>query len=495
MVKAILMGAWSGAVLFSLAVGADVGPLLAVGGLAVLVELLTGGRLLDRKFTILSGNSDSGRAKALSFADIGGQQVAVRELVEALEFIKNERSAVRMGIRPLRGILLAGPPGTGKTLLARAAASYTQAVFLSASGSDFIEMYAGVGAKRVRDLFASARAAAASQGSRTAVIFIDEIDVLGAVRGRHASHMEYDQTLNQLLAEMDGLSAVRDDVRVLVIAATNRVDLLDPALLRPGRFDRIVSVDLPDAQGRLEILRIHTARKPLANDVDLAKVAREAYGFSGAHLESLANEAAILALRAGRNIITSEDFSEAMEKVIMGERIQRKPDDEQLMRVAVHELGHAVVSEVLEPGSVASVTVAGRGKALGYVRHSPRSDLSLETRGQIERRICVLVAGVVSERLILGEGSTGASQDISQALDAARLIVKCGLSDAGIVSEDDMPKERYHEIIAGLVKAGQERAASIISARRDQIVRMAEFLCREERMDGESFRAELCQAA
>ena len=172
MVKAILMGAWSGAVLFSLAVGADVGPLLAVGGLAVLVELLTGGRLLDRKFTILSGNSDSGRAKALSFADIGGQQVAVRELVEALEFIKNERSAVRMGIRPPRGILLAGPPGTGKTLLARAAASYTQAVFLSASGSDFIEMYAGVGAKRVRDLFASARAAAASQGSRTAVIFI-----------------------------------------------------------------------------------------------------------------------------------------------------------------------------------------------------------------------------------------------------------------------------------------------------------------------------------
>lgn len=495
MVKAILIGAWSGAVLFTVAVGADVTPLVLIGGIALLVEMLVSGRLTDKKFTVVGGGGDAGRRQALSFSDIGGQQVAVRELVEALEFIKNEQSAVKMGIRPLRGILLAGPPGTGKTLLARAAASYTQAVFLSVAGSDFIEMYAGVGAKRVRDLFASARSAAAARGSRTAVVFIDEIDVVGAVRGRHASHMEYDQTLNQLLVEMDGLTSSNDDVRVLVMAATNRPDLLDPALLRPGRFDRTVSVDLPDAAGRLEILKIHTAAKPIADDVDLEEVAHEAYGFSGAHLESLANEAAILALRAGRDTITADDFSNAIEKVIMGERIERRPDDEQMKRVAIHELGHAVVSETLSPGSVASITVAGRGKALGYVRHSPKSDSSLETRGEIEQRICMLVAGAVSERLMLGEGSTGASQDIAQALEAARLMVKCGLSDAGIVSEDDMPKDQYHDIIARLVRAGQERAASIVSARRDQMLELAAFLCKEERIDGDGFRASLNQAA
>lgn len=495
MVKAILIGAWSGAVLFTVAVGADVTPLVLIGGIALLLEMLVSGKLTDKKFTVLGGSGGTGQRQALSFSDIGGQQVAVRELVEALEFIKNEQSAVKMGIRPLRGILLAGPPGTGKTLLARAAASYTRAVFLAAAGSDFIEMYAGVGAKRVRDLFASARSAAAAQGSRTAVVFIDEIDVVGAVRGRHASHMEYDQTLNQLLVEMDGLTASADEVRVLVMAATNRADLLDPALLRPGRFDRTVSVDLPDARGRLEILKIHTATKPVADGVDLEKVAHEAYGFSGAHLESLANEAAILALRDGRSTITADDFSDAIEKVIMGERVERRPDEEQMTRVAVHELGHAVVSEVLSPGSVASITVAGRGKALGYVRHSPRSDSALETRGEIEQRICMLVAGAVSERLILGQGSTGASQDIEQALDAARLMAKCGLSDAGIVSQEDMPKEQYHDIIAGLVRAGQERATSIISARRDQVVELAAFLCREERMDGDSFRASLNRAA
>lgn len=495
MIKALLIGAWAGAVLFTLAVGGDVGMLLIIGGAAALAYLMMSGKIFDRKFSVVQASDGSNHVQALSFSDIGGQDVAVRELVEALEFIKNEKSAIQMGIRPLRGILLAGPPGTGKTLLARAAASYTHAVYLAASGSDFIEMYAGVGARRVRDLFASARSSGASSASRTAVVFIDEIDVLGAVRGKHASHMEYDQTLNQLLVEMDGLTSNRDDVRVLVLAATNRADLLDPALLRPGRFDRIVSVDLPDSRGRHEILRIHTQAKPIAPDVDLEHVALEAYGFSGAHLESLANEAAIMALRAGRCEITADDFSEAMEKVIMGERIQRRPDDEQLMRVAVHELGHAIVSETLAPGSVASVTVSGRGKALGYVRHSPRVDGYLETRAQLEERICMLVAGAVSEKAVLGQGSTGASQDIKQAVDAAKLMVRCGLSDAGIVSEDDMPKDKYHEIIARLVRSGEERAFSIISPRTEEISEMARTLCEKERMDGDSFRASLHTAA
>lgn len=280
-----------------------------------------------------------------------------------------------------------------------------------------------------------------------------------------------------------------------MIGATNRADLLDPALLRPGRFDRLVDVDLPDREGRRHILEIHTRHKPLAEDVDIDKVAAETYGFSGAHLESLTNEAAIMALRAGRVRITMNDFSEAMEKVIMGERIERKPDEEELRRVAVHELGHAVVSELLKPGSVAAVTVSSRGKALGYVRHAPRSDKYIETAAELEARISVLLAGAMAEELILGERSTGASQDIQQAVETARKIVNCGLSDLGIISEEDIPRDQYHTAVTRLVQAQEERAKSLLVPNAEFIRKTAGELMSVEKMNGDTFRAELSQTA
>ncbi len=301
----------------------------------------------------------------VTFDDIGGQESAKRELKEALDFMKEGERVSELGIRPLKGILLTGPPGTGKTLLAKAAATYTDSAFISVSGSAFIEMYAGVGAKRVRDVFARAREEARNGGKSNAIIFIDEIDVLGATRGRNQGHMEYDQTLNQLLIQMDGFSSA-SDVKVLVMAATNRVDLLDDALLRPGRFDRIVSVDLPDRIARKRILEIHSKGKPIASDVDFEELADESYGFSGAHIASVANEAAIMALRDSKDEINMEDFKEAIEKVMLGEKIDRKPKDEDMKRIAVHEVGHAVMSELSNPGSVAAVTVTSRGKALGF---------------------------------------------------------------------------------------------------------------------------------
>ena len=227
----------------------------------------------------------------VTFDDIGDRTWPNGSL-EALEFVNNREKCLKLGIRPLKGILLVGPPGTGKTLLAKAAASYTDSAFVATSGSSFVEMYAGVGAQRIRKVFSMGRQAAREQGKGSAIIFIDEIEVIGGKRGRHSSHLEYDQTLNQLLVEMDGINAT-NDVRVLVVGATNRADLLDPALIRPGRFDRVVRVDLPNKEGRLHILRIHARNKPLEAEVDLGKIAGETFGFSGAHLESLMNEAAI----------------------------------------------------------------------------------------------------------------------------------------------------------------------------------------------------------
>ena len=281
--------------LFFLAMqGVNLLPWAFLVGSFIFLMVMVGGRGLSAKFHVVRDATD----KQLAFSDIGGQEVAKREFKEALEFIVKQEGAEKLGIRPLKGILLSGPPGTGKTLLAKAAARYTDAVFLAASGSEFVEMYAGVGAQRVRELFSRARQEAKVQGKKNAVIFIDEIEVLGGKRGQHSSHLEYDQTLNELLVQMDGIKA-KEDVRILVVGATNRADLLDSALLRPGRFDRIVKVELPDCQGRLSILKIHCQGKPLAENVDLEKLARDTFGFSGAHLESLTNEAAIGALRAG----------------------------------------------------------------------------------------------------------------------------------------------------------------------------------------------------
>lgn len=430
------------------------------------------------------------RVAAVAFDDIGGQEMAKRELQEALEFALGGEQSRRLGIRPLKGLLLTGPPGTGKTLLAKAAATFTGAAFLSAAGSEFVEVFAGVGAQRVRDLFRKAREAARREKRRGTIVFIDEIDVLGGRRGSHASHLEYDQTLNQLLTEMDGIAG-DEEVSILVIGATNRAEALDPALTRPGRFDRIVGVDLPDLPGRRRILELHSRNKPLAPDVDLEQVARETFGFSGAHLESLTNEAAILALRENDDRIQQRHLIEAVDKVILGEKLDRRPNDAEKHRVAVHEAGHAMVGEWVQPGSVSSVTITPRGRALGYVRSHEGEDRYLYTRAMLEDQIRVALAGAAAEELIFGQRSTGAASDFERALDLARRIVFTGLSDLGVVDADSVDKAGENGAVAQIISAQEQAVAAYLGEHRDALEHLAALLSEREALSGETVRSAL----
>lgn len=487
--KGIIAGAAVALLIFLAYVGVNVMPVLILAGLIMGFYFIYS----DKAGSV--GKLGSVKNKDLvvsqvTFDDIGGQESAKRELKEALDFMKEGERVSELGIRPLKGILLTGPPGTGKTLLAKAAATYTDSAFISVSGSAFIEMYAGVGAKRVRDVFARAREEARNGGKSNAIIFIDEIDVLGATRGRNQGHMEYDQTLNQLLIQMDGFSSA-SDVKVLVMAATNRVDLLDDALLRPGRFDRIVSVDLPDRIARKRILEIHSKGKPIASDVDFEELADESYGFSGAHIASVANEAAIMALRDSKDEINMEDFKEAIEKVMLGEKIDRKPKDEDMKRIAVHEVGHAVMSELSNPGSVAAVTVTSRGKALGFTRQVASEDSVLQTRVELEDRIAMLLGGAKAEELIMGSRSTGSRQDFDQAVEAAKFMVECGLSDMGICGVGDGFADEVSENIRAVLRQQEERAEKALKEHLNFIRNMGELLIERERVSGDEFREKL----
>lgn len=424
-----------------------------------------------------------------TFQDIGGQHMAKSELKEALEFILKPEVISKLGIRPLKGILLTGPPGTGKTLLAKAAAQYTESVFLAASGSEFVEMYAGVGAQRVRQLFQDARTLARKEKKSSAIIFIDEIEVMAGKRGSNQSHLEYDQTLNQLLVEMDGMQIHEDDVRILVMAATNRADLLDNALMRPGRFDRMVRVDLPDREGRLSILQLHTRNKPLAPDVDLDSIARETFGFSGAHLESVCNEAAILAMREETDVITTRHLRQAVDKVMLGEKIDRNLRREDLKRVAVHEGGHAIVGELVSPGSVSSITIAARGMALGFVRHAPEDDRLLQTISELKADICVLLGGSTAERILLGEQSTGAANDFEKAWDIARQMVLSGLSPLGVVQEEALSPETLYKTIRDIIAEQQTVVDELITSHEAELWTLANALLEHETLPGEAVRA------
>ncbi|MBS3985105.1 MAG: AAA family ATPase [Selenomonadales bacterium] len=435
-----------------------------------------------------TGQVVSTEVYSLSFEDIGGQNTAKQELKEALDFIRSEHAAAALGIRPLKGILLCGPPGTGKTLLAKAAASYTDAAFLATSGSEFIEMYAGVGAQRVRELFRKAEQLSKKQGKSRAIVFIDEIDVLGAKRGKNTSHMEYDQTLNQLLVEMDGLKTSAE-TGVLLIGATNRADLLDPALTRPGRFDRIVRVDLPDRAARKSILELHTRTKPLAEEVDLEQLAAETAGFSGAHLESLSNEAAILAWRRGQTEVTQRDFTESIDKVVLGEQHDRRPSKEELRRIAFHELGHAFAAETRRAGSVGKLSILSRGGALGYVRQQPEQDNYLETEESLRDQLVVALAGGVAEELFLGSRSTGTEGDYKQATAVALRMVAAGMSALGLVDERLVPKVRLHAAVQVLLKRAEQQARAVLTEHEAAILRLSEVLLTEEKMSGEQFRA------
>jgi len=491
--KEILIGAAAALLTFLGISGLDVTPFIFLIAILAALWFLLEGRT-GRRFEVVGTAGASAGPPPVTFADVGGQEVPKRELMEALEFVREAERVAHLGIRPLKGILLAGPPGTGKTLMAKAAAHYTDSVFLAASGSQFVEMYAGVGAQRVRQLFRQARELARRQGKRSAMVFIDEIEVLGGRRGQHGSHLEYDQTLNQLLVEMDGLTA-DDPVRVLVIGATNRPDLLDPALLRPGRFDRVVYVDLPDREGRLHILKIHARGKPLADDVDLEAVARDTYGFSGAHLENLLNEAAILALRAGKDRIGAAEIRDAIDKVIMGEKLDRKPRREEMERVACHEMGHALVAELVRPGAVAQVTVTPRGRALGYMRQTPADDQYLYTRDELLGQIAVTLGGAVAEELVFGSRSTGSAGDFEQAVELAERVVLAGLSRLGIVHKDRLPSNVLHDEIQTIIREQEERVRAWLEARRALLVELARRLLEDEKVPGDELRARLAALA
>ena len=486
MLKEISIGLGLAAVTYMLITGYDITPFLflaaAGGGLYYFARMR--GLINVKNFE----GAGSAAFPEVSFNDIGGQDSAIQELKEALDFIKNHLSIRKLGIRPLKGILLTGPPGTGKTLMARAAASYTEAAFIAASGSEFIEMYAGVGAQRVRKLFQSARESASRQNKSNALIFIDEIEILGGKRGQTTSHLEYDQTLNQLLVEMDGLK-VDDKVRVLLVAATNRSDMLDPALMRPGRFDRRVKVDLPDKEGRLEILKLHTRNKPLAEDVKLETIARESFGFSGAHLESLANEAAILAMREEYKEICQHHFNESIDKVMMGGKLDRRPSEADMRRVAVHETGHALLSEIVRAGSVSTLTVTPRGDALGYMRQTPEDDTYLYTKDYLENQIAVMLAGSVAEEILLGSRSTGSSGDFEQAVRAAETMVRSGMSELGVVSPDTLPQEIKHKTITEIVRIQEEQVKKHVSSHQHIFNHIVGVLLEKEKVTGEQFRS------
>ena len=441
--------------------------------------------------------------KKVTFADVAGAVEEKQEMEEIVDFLRNPQKYRAIGAKIPKGVLLVGPPGTGKTLIAKAVAGEAGVQFLSISGSDFVELYVGVGASRVRDLFEQAKKAA------PCIIFIDEIDAVGRQRGTGlgGGHDEREQTLNQLLVEMDGFGT---NDGVVVLAATNRADILDPALLRPSRFDRQIYVGYPDIKGREDVLKIHTANKPLAEDVDLAKVARGTAGFTGADLENLSNEAALLCARRGDQFITMADFEEAEIKVLAGpeKRSRVVPEHEQKL-TAYHEAGHAVVMHALpthEP--VHRITIVPRGHAGGMTISLPDEDHSYQSKRYMEEQIVSLLGGRAAEKLMLGDISTGASNDIERASHIARKMVTAyGMSEKlGSIAFESGHDEVFIGKTMGQTRSYSEKTAAeiddevkaiidrayarceeILTARREALTAVAEYLLAHETMTGEEF--------
>jgi cell division protease FtsH len=363
----------------------------------------------------------------VTFKDVAGAKESKEELMEIVDFLKSPQKFLKLGAKIPKGVLLLGPPGVGKTLMAKAVAGEANVPFFNISGSEFVEMFVGVGASRVRDLFKQAKKNA------PAIVFIDEIDAVGRHRGAGlgGGHDEREQTLNQILVEMDGFDTTTN---VIVIAATNRPDVLDPALLRPGRFDRRVVMDLPDIEERVAILKIHSKEKPLDGSVDLRKIAVRTSGFSGADLANLVNEAAILAVRREKKVISSDELTESIEKVILGpERKSRRIEEEEKKIIAFHEAGHALMASSLKKADpVQKVSIISRGHAGGYTLSAPDKDLRLHSRSYFIDELSVLLAGYVSEKLAFDDVTTGASNDLERATSLARnLITRYGMSDLG----------------------------------------------------------------
>ena len=464
-----------------------------------------GGMGADRmaKFGSARTRTLSEKDKKVRFEDVAGADEEKEELQEIVEFLRDPRRFIDLGARIPKGVLLIGPPGTGKTLLAKAVAGEAGVGFLSISGSDFVELYVGVGASRVRDLFDQAKK------TSPAIVFIDEIDAVGRQRGTGVGggHDEREQTLNQLLVEMDGFAA---NEGVVVLAATNRADVLDPALLRPGRFDRQIYVGLPDIKGREDILKIHVRGKPLAEDVDLRTLARGTAGFTGADLENLVNEGALLAARRGQEYITMADLHEAEIKVIAGpEKRSRVISQHERELTAWHEAGHAVVMETLpEHDPVSQITIVPRGQAGGMTIALPEEDRSFLSKRYMEDRIVALLGGRVAEQLCLGDISTGAGNDIQRATEIARKMAAVyGMSDAiGSVAFEGGHDEvfigrtmshgrSYSESVAAqideevrrVVGEAYRRCEEILTEKRAVLDAVANYLLENETMEREAF--------
>jgi cell division protease FtsH len=480
--------------------------LVGVGLLGVLcftVYRVSGGRMLALDHKTQEATREEG---AVTFADVAGVDEAKEEVKEIVDFLREPQRFASIGGRIPKGVLLVGPPGTGKTLLARSIAGEAKVPFLFASGSEFVEIYAGVGAKRIRKLFKDARRHA------SCIIFIDELDAVGRGRGGNSlSHEEREQTLNQLLVEMDGFSPTHG---VVVIAATNRPDILDPALLRPGRFDRQVTVGAPDLKGREQILKIHTRKVNLDATVDLHQIARGTTGFSGAEIANLVNEAALLAVRHDRQIVTLHDFDLARDKILMGaERKSLTMSAHERKTCAYHEAGHAVVAALLPHADpLHKVTIVPRGRALGVTMQIPEGDRHTHSREFLEAQLAVLMGGRIAEELFLRQVTSGASNDIERATEIARkMVCEFGMSStlgplayhtpgnpwetdkgAGI---SEATAQQIDREIRELVMKGYETAREIIGKNRGLVRAMAEQLLVVESLDAEGIAALVAGAA
>lgn len=440
--------------------------------------------------------------KKITFSDVAGAEEAKEELREIVEFLKHPKKFLDLGARIPKGVLLLGPPGTGKTLIAKAVAGEANVPFFSISGSEFVEMFVGVGASRVRDLFRQAKKSA------PAIVFIDEIDAVGRHRGAGlgGGHDEREQTLNQILVEMDGFET---DTNVIVIAATNRPDVLDPALLRPGRFDRRVVLDLPDIKEREAILKIHTKNKPIAKEVDFKKIAARTPGFSGADISNLVNEAAILAARRGKKIVGNDELRVSIEKVILGpERKSKILNAKEKEITAYHEAGHALVASSLENADpVQKVSIISRGQAAGYTLNVPQEDKRLYSRAYFIDELAVLLGGYVSEKIIFGDVTTGASNDLERATDIARkLVTRYGMSSLGPrtfgrkeelvflgkeISEEknysENTSDKIDQEVSQFIKDAYKTSEKIITEKKETLEHIAKTLLEKETLEQEEF--------
>ena len=445
-----------------------------------------------------------GNRPTVTFSDIAGVDEAKQELQEVVEFLKYPERFVSLGARIPRGVLLVGPPGTGKTLLGRAVAGEAGVPFFSISGSEFVEMFVGVGASRVRDLFDQAKR------NSPCIVFVDEIDAVGRHRGAGlgGGHDEREQTLNQILVEMDGFDS---SVNVIVLAATNRPDILDPALLRPGRFDRRVVLDLPDIKGRLAVLQVHTKGKPIDPDTNLEVVAKETPGFSGADLSNLVNEAAILAARRNKKTITFDEFGEAVDRVIAGpERKSRLINHREKEITAYHEAGHALVGHLLPHADpVHKVSIVARGQMGGYTRFIPPEDRYLTTKAQFEDMLATALGGRVSEELTFNEMTTGASNDLEHATRLARsMVTRYGMSDklgprtfgkreeliflGREISEQrdysDRTAQEIDQEVHDIVQRAHHAATELLTTHKAKLVQLARHLIKHETIEGEELK-------